>query len=88
MITINPARQLGIADRVGSIEIGKDADITLWSGYPLSIYSVCEKTWIDGKLYFDKDNDKADQRIKIDPKENYEDSFHTHHLGEIHPFIT
>jgi imidazolonepropionase-like amidohydrolase len=52
-VTINPARQLGIADRVGSLEAGKDADFVIWSGHPLSVFSRAEQTWIDGRLYFD-----------------------------------
>ena len=58
-VTINPAKQLGIDKRVGSIEIGKDADFVVWSGSPLSTYSVCEQTWIDGRKYFDRDEDRA-----------------------------
>ena len=54
MVTINPARQLGVADRVGSLEAGKDADFVIWSGDPLSTYSVCEQTWVDGRKYFDR----------------------------------
>src|SRR5690606_19664347 len=44
MITINPAIQLGMEKRIGSIEVGKDADFAIWSGHPLSIYSMAEKT--------------------------------------------
>ncbi len=51
-VTLNPAKQLRIEDRVGSIEVGKDADLVLWSGRPMSTTSRCEQTWIDGKLYF------------------------------------
>lgn len=59
LVTINPARQLRIDDRVGSLEVGKDADFVIWSGPPLSTYSVCEQTWIDGRKYFDRDDDRA-----------------------------
>ncbi len=52
-VTINPAIQLGIQDKVGSLEVGKDADFVLWSGPPLSTFSRCEQTWIDGRRYFD-----------------------------------
>ena len=53
MITINPAKLLHLDDRVGSIKVGKDADIVLWSDHPLSIYAKAEKTIIEGKVYFD-----------------------------------
>jgi imidazolonepropionase-like amidohydrolase len=52
MVTINPAYQLGVHERVGSLESGKDADFALWSGDPLSYTSRCEATWIDGREYF------------------------------------
>ena len=58
-VTINPAIQLGIADRVGSLEPGKDADFVIWSGDPLSAFSRCEATWIDGAEYFSLDKDRA-----------------------------
>jgi len=58
-VTLNPARQLGIADRVGSLEPGKDADFVLWSDHPLSSSAVCLETWIDGRKYFDRARDLA-----------------------------
>ena len=54
MITLNPAWIVGVDDRVGSIDIGKDADLVIWDGYPLSSYGVPEKVLIDGEVYFDK----------------------------------
>ncbi|HUN67072.1 MAG TPA: amidohydrolase family protein [Bacteroidota bacterium] len=57
-VTINPARQLHIDARVGSLEPGKDADFVVWNGDPLSALSVCEQTWIDGRKYFDRDEDR------------------------------
>lgn len=54
-VTINPAKQLGIDKRVGSLEPGKDADFVVWSGNPLDSRSVVLQTWIDGKKYFDRD---------------------------------
>jgi imidazolonepropionase-like amidohydrolase len=54
MITINPAWIIGVEDRVGSIEVGKDADLVIWDGYPLSSYGVPEKVFIDGEVYFDR----------------------------------
>ncbi len=56
-VTRNPALQLRIADFVGSIEVGKDADLVIWSGPPLSSTTRCEQTWIDGKCYFSRDSD-------------------------------
>lgn len=53
LVTINPARMLHLEDRIGSIESGKDADLVIWSGNPLSVYSQVEKTFIEGQLYFD-----------------------------------
>ena len=58
-VTINPAKQLKVDQRVGSLEPGKDADFVLWSGSPLSTFSRCEQTWIDGRKYFDLDEDKT-----------------------------
>jgi imidazolonepropionase-like amidohydrolase len=65
-ITYNGAVQLGIQDRVGSIELGKDADVVIWSGDPLSVYSTAETTFIDGEIFFDKQRDLAmrDQMAK------------------------
>ncbi len=57
-VTINPAKQMHVEKRVGSLEAGKDADFVVWSGNPLSTYSICEQTWIDGKKYFDRDEDR------------------------------
>ncbi|MCI0353781.1 MAG: amidohydrolase [Acidobacteria bacterium] len=54
MITINPAWIVGVDDRVGSIEVGKDADLVLWDGPPLSSYATVEKVLIDGDVYFDR----------------------------------
>lgn len=57
MVTINPAKALHVADRVGSIKVGKDADLVLWSDNPLSIYARAEKTIVDGIVYYDIDRD-------------------------------
>lgn len=72
LITLNPAKQLGIDDRVGSLEEGKDADIAIFDNHPLSIYAVPQMTYVDGVKYFDIENDVADQRIYIDPESNIE----------------
>jgi imidazolonepropionase-like amidohydrolase len=58
-VTLNPAKSLEIADRVGSLEPGKDADFSIWNGSPLSPYSMCEQTWIEGRKYFDREADLA-----------------------------
>lgn len=57
MITLNPAIQLGIGKMTGSIEVGKDADITIWSGHPFSPYSIVEQTLIDGESFFERSRD-------------------------------
>jgi len=59
LVTINPAIQLGIDNRVGSIEVGKDADLAIYNHDPLSVYAVVQKTLIDGQVYFDRDRDLA-----------------------------
>jgi adenine deaminase len=56
-VTINPAKLLHLDDRVGSIAEGKDADLVLWSGHPMSVYTKAEKTFIEGTLYFDMEQD-------------------------------
>src|SRR5438552_10781200 len=61
-VTLNPAKQLRIDGSVGSIEVGKDADLVLWSGSPLSGLSRCEQTWIDGRRYFDRQEDRELRR--------------------------
>ncbi len=53
MVTLNPAKMLHLDDRMGSIKLGKDADVVLWTDHPLSIYAKAEKTIVDGKIYFD-----------------------------------
>ena len=54
MITLNAAWIIGVDDRVGSIDVGKDADLVIWDGYPLSSYGVPSKVFIDGDIYFDR----------------------------------
>src|SRR5204862_5491637 len=54
MITLNPAWIIGVDDRVGSLDVGKDADIVIWNGPPLSSYALAEKVLIDGEIYFDR----------------------------------
>jgi imidazolonepropionase-like amidohydrolase len=57
-VTLNPAKQLKIDHLVGSLELGKDGDFVIWSGNPLSTYTRCEQTWIDGRKYFDIEQDR------------------------------
>lgn len=57
MVTLNPAKALHVADRVGSIKAGKDADLVLWTDNPLSIYAKPEKTIVDGIIYYDMVHD-------------------------------
>ena len=62
LVTLNPAKMLHIDNRVGSIKVGKDADLVLWSADPLSIYAVAEKTYVDGVPYWEYDKDAARQK--------------------------
>jgi len=61
LVTLNPAIQLGIDKRVGSIDVGKDADLAIYNHDPLSDYAVVQKTLIDGRVYFDRQRDIADR---------------------------
>jgi len=63
-ITYNGAIQLGVQDRVGSIEVGKDADVAIWNAHPLSVYANVDKTFIDGELFFDRQRDIAQRAAK------------------------
>ena len=83
LVTLNPARQLQIADRVGSIEVGKDADLAIYDKHPLSVYAVPQKVLIDGEVYFDREKDiahraeiekeKKELKEKEKPKEEKKD---------------
>lgn len=64
MVTLNPAKLLHLDDRTGSLKVGKDADVVVWSDHPLSIKARAEQTIIEGTLYFDKDRD-AQLRKKV-----------------------
>ncbi|HQR41807.1 MAG TPA: amidohydrolase family protein, partial [Gemmatales bacterium] len=55
MVTINPATQLSLQDRTGSIEVGKDADLAIFNGHPLSGYARCEMTLVEGEVYFQRE---------------------------------
>jgi imidazolonepropionase-like amidohydrolase len=73
MVTINPAKQLGIDNRVGSIEVGKDADLVLYDKYPLSDYAKVEKVLIDGTVYFDRDKTVSDREAEAAAKQKLVD---------------
>jgi imidazolonepropionase-like amidohydrolase len=64
LVTINPAKQLGVDNRVGSIEVGKDADIVIYDKDPLSNYAKVQKVWIDGNKMFDRDSDVSARPTK------------------------
>ncbi len=83
LITINPAKQLGIDARTGSIEVGKDGDITIFKGHPLSVYAIPQMTIVDGTVRFDIKNDPDDMRMFISPTEKYP-SFYESEAGMEH----
>jgi imidazolonepropionase-like amidohydrolase len=58
LVTLNPAKMLHVDDRVGSLKVGKDADVVVWSDNPLSIYAKSLYTIVDGTIYFDREKDK------------------------------
>jgi imidazolonepropionase-like amidohydrolase len=64
LVTINTAKVLGIDDKVGSLTNGKDADFVIWNGDPLSTFSKPEQTWVDGRKYFDLEED-AEMRVRL-----------------------
>jgi len=67
MVTLNAAKQLGIDKWTGSLDVGKDADVVIWSAYPLSSYAIAEKVFIDGEQYFDRQ--EAIRTAEADAKE-------------------
>ena len=69
LVTLNPAKLLHLEERMGSIKPGKDADLVLWTGHPLSIYSRASKTMVDGVIYFDEEID-AKMKEEIDSERN------------------
>ena len=68
-VTLNPAKMLHIDDRVGSIRAGKDADLVLWNDNPLSIYARAERTYVDGKEYFNRADNEA-RRAELETERN------------------
>ena len=69
MVTINPAQQLGIDNMVGSIEVGKDADLVIYTNDPLSVYGKVDATMIDGVLWFEREHDAAVQRQRSEERD-------------------
>jgi imidazolonepropionase-like amidohydrolase len=69
LVTINPAIMLHLGERTGSIKVGKDADLVLWTDYPLSIYARAGKTMVDGTFYFDEEQDSK-MKEQIDSERN------------------
>ncbi|MGB1980174.1 MAG: amidohydrolase family protein, partial [Flavobacteriaceae bacterium] len=67
-VTLNPAKMLHLDDRIGSIKIGKHADLALWSGHPMSVYSKAEKTLIDGVIYYDAERANAQLDVIAEEK--------------------
>lgn len=59
-VTLNPAKMLHLDHRMGRVSKGYDADVVLWSNHPLSIYAKAEKTFVDGRLYFDRDQHESE----------------------------
>jgi imidazolonepropionase-like amidohydrolase len=76
MVTLNPAKQLGIENRVGTIEAGKDADLVIYDKFPLSDYAKVQKVLIDGKVYFDRDNEVSMRPAKQAEKQKLIDKEH------------
>ncbi len=83
LITLNPAIQLGIDERVGSIEVGKDGDLAIFNAHPLSIYAIPLLTVVDGVVRFDINNDPDDMRLDVNPEEKI-DVFYESHEGHDH----
>jgi imidazolonepropionase-like amidohydrolase len=67
LITINPAKQLGVEDRIGSLEVGKEGDVAIFEGHPLSVYGIPVFAIVDGIVRFDRANDPDDMRLDVDP---------------------
>ena len=72
MITLNAAIQLGIDKMTGSIEVGKDGDIAIWSGHPFSVYSRAEMTLIEGEVFFDRSEDIAKRKELAEERKRLE----------------
>ncbi len=73
LVTINPAIQLGVDKRVGSIEVGKDADLVLYNAHPLSTFAVPQQVLIDGVVYFDRQKDLQQREARAKQKQALKD---------------
>ena len=75
LITINPAKQLGIEQRVGSLETGKDGDVAIFNAHPLSIYAIPQITIVDGNVKFDINENPDDMRLMVNPETEIDETF-------------
>ncbi|MDA0707705.1 MAG: amidohydrolase family protein [Proteobacteria bacterium] len=58
-VTLNPAKSIGLEDQIGSLEAGKNADVVIWNGDPLSVYALAEQVFIDGALHYDRNDEST-----------------------------
>ncbi|HEX7546931.1 MAG TPA: amidohydrolase family protein, partial [Gemmatimonadaceae bacterium] len=65
-MTINPAWAIGLEDKIGSLVVGKNADVVLWSGNPFSVYTRAEKVWVDGAMLFDRSDPRQQWRTDFE----------------------
>lgn len=86
-VTLEPAKQLGIADRTGSLEAGKDADMVVWSAEPMSVFAMCLETYVDGVKRFDRANDAA-QRAQREAELKEAKKVLAGSPSEASPFVT
>ena len=73
LVTINPATQLGIDKRVGSIEVGKDADLVIYTAHPLSTFAIPRQVLVDGVVYFDREKDLQQREVRARQKQALKD---------------
>lgn len=85
LVTINPAKQLRIDAKVGSLETGKDADFVIWTANPLSNYARVQQTWIDGRQYFDRAEDTEARKSTAAQREALVQKALVERLKEIGP---
>ena len=85
LVTINPAKQLRIDAKVGSLENGKDADFVIWTATPLSNYARVQQTWIDGRKYFDRAEDAEARKTFATQREALVQKALVERLKEIGP---